>query len=108
MDDVAGHQTLLSQFAGGDVARETVQVHADEAGILSFVTSGQQSGDDTSEHVATARRRHTGIAGRVEDDVTVGETEGRVMTFENHIALNPLGEAAGFGKHFVTVVTVTL
>ena len=62
MDDITGHQTLLTQFAGGDVAGETVQVHADEAGVLLLVAAGQQSGDDARQHVTAAGSRHTGVA----------------------------------------------
>ena len=108
MDDVAGYQAFLSQFAGRNVTGKSVQIHADEAGILLFVASCQQTGDNTREHVAAACRGHTCITRRVEDDVAVWKAEGRVVTLQDNIALNALCEITGLGEQFETIVAVTL
>ena len=93
---------------GSDVARQSVQVHSYHTGVLSFVTPGKQSCDDTCEYVTAASCCHSGIACGVEDDVTIGKTEGRVMTLEDDVAIDMFCEVTRLGESFVTVVAVAL
>ena len=79
LDEVTGNDTLLAEVPGGNVTCQTMEVHANDTSVFLFVASRQQSGDDTRQYVATASCRHTGITGGVENDMTVRQTEGRVM-----------------------------
>ena len=84
-----------------------MQIHADKAGLLLLIASGQQTGDDTCEHIAASSRRHSCIACRIEDHMSVGQTERRMMPFQDDESLQALGKGAGLGELFVAVGAVT-
>ena len=81
VDDVAGHEALLSQVAGGQVAGQPVQVDAQQAGLLLVIATGEQAEEYAGEHVAAAGGGHAGVAGGVEGDVAVGHADGCVIAF---------------------------
>ena len=81
-----------------------MQVHTHKAGIGLIVAARQQSGDDAGQHVAAARRRHAGIAGGIDDDATVGQTEGRIVPFQDNIGTQPLSHVARLGQSVVAAI----
>ena len=85
-DDVAGNETLFAQFLSSQVACQTMQVDAYDASILRFVATCQQTCQYACQDVTTTSCSHTGIASRVEDDMSVRTADSRIMTLQNDIA----------------------
>lgn len=85
-DDVRGGETLSSEAFGSEVAGESVQPYCRYAGVLLAVAPCQQSRQYAGEHVAASCRRHAGIAGVVEEHLSVGQTDGGVVAFEHDVA----------------------
>lgn len=78
-DDIAGHEALLAQIFGRQIARKTMEMHAQTAGIGAVVAPGQQAGDDARQHVAAASRGHAAVARARKLNFAVGVAEGRIV-----------------------------
>ena len=104
MDEVACEEALFADVANGEVARQSVQIHAQLAGFGLLVASCQESGDDAGEDVSAACCGHSGVACGVEDDVSVGQAEGGVVAFQDDECSEVCGQVACFGESVVAVV----
>ena len=72
-----------------------------------FVATGEQTGDDARQHIATASSSHTGITRGVEDDMSVRQTQGSVMPFQQSIGLQTLSQIASLHQTLETVAAGT-
>ena len=95
LDEVTSHDALFAQFTCRSIACQSVQVHTHDTGIFLFVAACQQTGNDTSQYVAAAGSRHAGIAGAVDEHMTVGQAEGGVVPLQHDIGLKAFRHLTG-------------
>ena len=81
--DVGSNQCLLPYLVGGEVACETMEIHAQHCGFLGRIALRQKREDDARQHIAAARRGHARIARGVEEDGTVGHRDRGVRAFHD-------------------------
>ena len=66
VNQIAGDHRYLPKFLRGQVAGQSVNVHAQPRGIERRESLAEQGGDDASEHIAGAAGCHAGVAGLVD------------------------------------------
>ena len=84
-----------------------MQIDTKDAGVLLFVATRQQTGDDARQYIATASSSHAGIACGIEQYIAVGQADGSMVSLQDDKAFQPLCQVTGFGQPFVAVGTVS-
>ena len=85
--DVGGCHGILGEFVGSQIARQTMEVHAQQTSVQSWISLRQQARQQSGEHIAAARFGHAGISRTVEKCPSIRRGYQGMGTFEHDIDL---------------------
>src|SRR5512138_1744477 len=89
-----GHRHL-AVVRGRKIAGHPVEIDGELARGLGVEQLAEPRADHPAQDVAGAARRHTCVAGRVDEDLLVGCRDERAMPFQHDVRMMAAGEIAG-------------
>ena len=101
IDNITSHKALLSEFVSRQVAGKSVQIHTKRTSLRLDVSPCQQCSDDSREHVAASGSSHSRISCGAEEDMSVRQTECRIMPFHDYIPLKSFSQVESLRESFV-------